>query len=111
MKSRILTGFVFLFVVTGTLTKQCFECSQCPEPFNENGQGVRKISVADRDYCVKIIRNDVVVKRNGGPSCRPVGLTTFCCKDDLCNGAESAIISVKLLAAMVTLFFTPRFMS
>jgi hypothetical protein len=45
----------------------------------------------------------------GGSDCTPVDKVKFCCSGNLCNGATTATLSVKLLVVMTSLFFAMVF--
>jgi len=45
----------------------------------------------------------------GGSDCTPINQQKYCCQGNLCNGATTATLSVKLLAATTSLLFAVLF--
>ncbi|UJR32687.1 hypothetical protein I4U23_020146 [Adineta vaga] len=109
MKNTNFMIFILFFVIIGTIAKECYQCARCPVPFDENGSDVRKVTVQDEDYCTKEIRDTGEVRDNGGLTCAPVGLTKFCCKDNLCNEATPSVFNVKLLTATTMAYIVFRY--
>ncbi|CAF4687175.1 unnamed protein product, partial [Rotaria sp. Silwood2] len=95
--------------IIGSIAKQCYECTACPEPFKENKEGVNKVTVGDNDYCQKTSALGIENRGSGGLDCTPTDKMKYCCKGDLCNGATTKTVTIKLLAAITSLLFVAQF--
>ncbi|CAF4792007.1 unnamed protein product, partial [Rotaria sp. Silwood2] len=87
--------------IIGSIAKQCYECTACPEPFKENKEGVNKVTVGDNDYCQKTSALGIENRGSGGLDCTPTDKMKYCCKGDLCNGATTKTVK-KLLHLLGT---------